>query len=142
MYMRMQPDIRIFPNAVYTARLFRCYSCIWKTKIGKYIIVFNAELIKPSLPWQDQLRFCGKLPTYPSPKPHFALSEQVVLMLCQGRGSWSEKKKKIDFLSVYPWGYSLPIGWGSPSLNMVSMLPLLAQCCRCDPQIGYRYSIR
>ena len=32
----MQPDIRIFPNAVYIARLFKCYSCIRKTKIGKY----------------------------------------------------------------------------------------------------------
>ena len=32
----MQPDTRIFPIAVYIARLFRCYSCIRKTKIGKY----------------------------------------------------------------------------------------------------------
>ena len=41
----MQPDIRIFPNAVYIARLFKCYSCIRKTKIGKYTKICIQRLV-------------------------------------------------------------------------------------------------
>ena len=57
----MQPGIRIFPNAVYTARLFRCYSCMWKTKIGKYtkICVHKVSKVK------DPLRFPGNCPPTP-----------------------------------------------------------------------------
>ena len=78
----MQPDIRIFPNAVYTARVFRCYSCIRKTKIGKYIKICVQHWVhKVKLAQVASGKVSGKLPTYPSPKPHFPLSEKVVLML-------------------------------------------------------------
>ena len=78
----MQPDIRIFPNAVYTARLFRCYSCIRKTKIGKYTKICVQHWVnKVKLALLGSVKVSGKLPTYPSPKPYFALSEKVVLML-------------------------------------------------------------
>ena len=63
----MQPDIRIFPKRSLLLQsdflLFKCYSCIWKTKIGKYTkIVFNTEFIKSSLPRWGQLRFPGNCP--------------------------------------------------------------------------------
>ena len=58
---------------------------------------------------KNGLRFCGKVRTYPSPKPHFALSEKVVLMLSKGRVRWSEKKKKRRFESLPLIGYSRPI---------------------------------
>ena len=41
----MQPDIRIFSNTVYIARLFRCYSCIRKTKIRKYTKICIQRLV-------------------------------------------------------------------------------------------------
>ena len=62
----MQPDIRIFPNAVYTARLFRCYSCIRKTKIGKYTKIFVQHWVnKVKLAREDQLSFPGNFPPIP-----------------------------------------------------------------------------
>ena len=67
----MQPDIRIFPNAVYTARLFRCYSCIRKTKTGKYTKICVHKVSKVKLAPVGSVKVSGKLPTYPSPKPHF-----------------------------------------------------------------------
>ena len=81
----MQPDIRIFPNAVYIARLFRCYSCIRKTKIGKYTKICIQRLVnKAKLAPVGSVKVCGKLPTYPSLKPHFALSKKVVFVLGEG----------------------------------------------------------
>ena len=78
----MQPDIRIFPNAVYTARLFGCYSCIRKTKIGKYTKIYVQHWVhKVKLAPVGSVKVSGKLPSYPSTKPHFALGEKVLLML-------------------------------------------------------------
>ena len=111
MQISMQPDIRIFPNAVYTARLFRCYSCIRKTKIGKYTTI----CIQAKLTLVRSVKVSGKLPTYPSPKSHFALSEKVVLMLSQERGRWSEKKTKQRF-------ERLPLGVLPPDRMRISIL--------------------
>ena len=68
----MQPDIRIFLNAVYTAKLFRCYSCNRKTKIGKYTKICVHKVNKVKLAPAGSVKVSRKLPTYPSPKPHFA----------------------------------------------------------------------
>ena len=83
----MQPDIRIFPNAVYTARLFRCYSCIRKTKIGKYTkICIQRWVNKAKLAPVGSVKVSGKIPTYPSPKPHFALKWEGSVNVVLGEG--------------------------------------------------------
>ena len=90
----MRPDIRIFPDAVYTARRFRCYSCIRKTKIGKYTKTCAHKVSKVKLAPVGSVKVSAKTAHLSLPQATFYVSEKVVLMLSLGMGRLSEKKKK------------------------------------------------
>ena len=78
----MPSNFGIFPNAVYTVRLFRCYSCIRKTKIGKYTKICIQRLVnKAKLAPVGSVKVLRETAHLSLPKTHFYLSEKVVLML-------------------------------------------------------------